>query len=140
MTTYDEAKLGADKEIARLQQCLKDVREDYTYDFTCPQCKKTTQVSVFSATQGRLGKIYCNDNCRASSWRDRHMPSKTTRKELNELNEKRNKRKEEMVKLRNDGLTFKDIGKKFNTSKQRVQKIYSRANEIHQLFLKGEQK
>jgi len=140
MTTYDEAKLGADKEIARLQQCLKDVREDYTYDFTCPQCKKTTQVSVFSATQGRSGKIYCNDNCRASSWRDRHMPSKTTRKELNELNEKRNKRKEEMVKLRNDGLTFKDIGKKFNTSKQRVQKIYSRANEIHQLFLKGEQK
>ena len=137
MTTYDEAKLGADKEIARLQQCLKDVREDYTYDFTCPQCKKTTQVSVFSATQGRSGKIYCNDNCRASSWRDRHMPSKTTRKELNEIKEKRNKRNAEIVKLKNDGFAFKEIGKKFNLSRQRVQQIYYKANETHQLFLKS---
>jgi hypothetical protein len=137
MATYNEAKLEADKEIARLEQCLKDVRKDYTYDFTCLQCKETTQVSIFSATQGS-GKIYCGTDCRSKAYRDRHMLPKTTRKELIEIEEKRNKRRAEIVKLKNDGLTFKEIGEKFNTSRQRAQQIYCRANEIHQLSLSND--
>ena len=138
MKTYEDVKAIAEKEIARLEQCIKDVKKNYTYDFKCPQCKETKQVSVFLIKVQY--KIYCSVNCRANAWRDKKELGIYSRQELNKRKQKRDKIKKEIIKqkqkrdeikkeiikLRNEGLTFAKIGTKFNISRQRVQKIYSK--------------
>ena len=124
MKTYEDVKAKAEKEIARLEQCIKDVKKNYTYDLKCPQCKETKQVSVFLIKVQY--KIYCSDNCRANAWRDKKGFSTYSRQELNKQKQKRDKIKKEIVKLRSEGLTFAKIGTKFNTSRQRVEQIYSK--------------
>ena len=124
MKTYEDVKAKAEKEIARLEQCIKDVKKNYTYDLKCPQCKETKQVSVFLIKVQY--KIYCSDNCRANAWRDKKELGTYSRQELNKQKQKRDKIKKEIVKLRSEGLTFTKIGTKFNTSRQRVEQIYSK--------------
>jgi len=71
MKTYEYVKAKADKEIERLQQCIRDVKKTYKYDFKCPQCNEVKQFRVTIARMGAKGRVYCSDKCRSHAYKDR---------------------------------------------------------------------
>jgi transcription elongation factor Elf1 len=71
METYEDVKAKADKEIERLQQCIRDVKKTYKYDFKCPQCNEVKQFRVTIARMGAKGRVYCSDKCRSHAYKNR---------------------------------------------------------------------
>ena len=49
MKTYEQGKAELDAELRRLRDAIKFAKKSITYDFKCPQCKKTTKQIVNNA-------------------------------------------------------------------------------------------
>ena len=74
MKTYEQGRAELDAELKRLRDAIKFAKKSITYDFKCPQCKKTTKQIVNNAKIG-VGLKYCNANCRAKAYRQRKEQS-----------------------------------------------------------------
>jgi|TARA_R100000482_G_C5039415_1_gene107686 hypothetical protein len=74
MKTYEQGKAELDAELRRLRDAIKFAKKSITYDFKCPQCKKTTKQIVNNAKIG-VGLKYCGANCRAKAYRQRKEQS-----------------------------------------------------------------
>ena len=70
MKTYEQGKAELDAELIKLKQAIKDAKKNITYDFYCPQCKKTTKKIVSYAKIGGGIKV-CSGKCRAAAYRER---------------------------------------------------------------------
>ena len=74
MKTYEQGKAELDAELRRLRDAIKFAKKSITYDFKCPQCKRTTKQIVNNAKIG-VGLKYCCANCRAKAYRQRREQS-----------------------------------------------------------------
>ncbi len=137
MKSYEEAKKSADQKIERLELCIKNVKKNYTYDFKCPSCHEIKKRTVFTAKIGK-GRKYCSDACRAFAHRKRHGMVGSTPKQLLEKRQNRLKRRKKIIEMRESGLSFNEIAKKLNVSRQNVHQLFTRAKEINEIFLEIE--
>ena len=74
MKTYEQGKAELDAELKRLNDAIKFAKKNITYDFKCPQCKKTTKKVVMWAKLGG-GLRVCSEKCRAAAYRKRQKQS-----------------------------------------------------------------
>ena len=44
MKTYEQGKAELDAEIKKLNNAIKDAKQNITFDFYCPQCNKTKKL------------------------------------------------------------------------------------------------
>ena len=57
MKTYEQGRAELDAELKRLNNAIKDAKQNITFDFHCPQCNKTKKIRVHCSTTGRGGAI-----------------------------------------------------------------------------------
>ncbi len=81
MKTYEQGRAELDAELKRLNNAIKDAKQNITFDFHCPQCNKTKKIRVHCSTTGRGGKKYCSHNCRTK-------PIERDEKLMNKLRDK----------------------------------------------------
>lgn len=74
MKTYKQGKAELDAELKRLDDAIKFAKQNITYDFKCPQCKKTTKKVVMWAKLGG-GLRVCSEKCRTAAYRKRQKQS-----------------------------------------------------------------
>ena len=74
MKTYKQGKAELDAELKRLNDAIKFAKRNITYDFKCPQCKKTTKKVVMWAKLGG-GPRVCSEKCRGAAYRKRREQS-----------------------------------------------------------------
>jgi len=129
MKTYEDIRAKAEKEIARLEQCIKDVKKNYTYDFKCPYCNEVSKFRVFTANVGRIGRIYCSTKCRVYAFQEKNGDSRFLRKEINKRKEERNKKKDLIINMRKDGFKLREIAKQFGVTHQYVSQIIVEAKK-----------
>ena len=123
MKKYEDVRAKAEKEIARLEQCIKDVKKNYTYDFKCPYCNEVSKFRVFTANVGRIGRIYCSTKCRVYAFQEKNGDSRFLRKEINKRREERNRKKDLIINMRKDGFKLIEIAKQLGITTQYASQI-----------------
>ena len=74
MKTYEQARKEYDKEIEEAQDRIKNIKATKTFDFKCPQCKKTTKkVVMWAKIGGGIG--VCSEKCRSAKYREKREQS-----------------------------------------------------------------
>ena len=74
MKTYEQGKAELDAELKRLNDAIKFAKRNITYDFKCPQCKKTTKkVVMWAKIGGGIG--VCSEKCRSAKYREKREQS-----------------------------------------------------------------
>ena len=104
MKTYEQGRAELDAELKRLNNAIKDAKQNITFDFHCPQCNKTKKIRVHCATTGRGGKKYCDYNCRTKAYRKRREANEQVERQklgLSELDYKILKLKQKITQLEN---------------------------------------
>tara|TARA_R100000773_G_scaffold23592_1_gene20796 strand:- start:800 stop:1123 length:324 start_codon:yes stop_codon:yes gene_type:complete len=105
MKTYEQGKAELDAEIKKLNNAIKDAKQNITFDFYCPQCNKTKKIRVHCANNGRKGKKYCGHNCRTKAYRKRREANEQAERQrlgLSELDYKIYKLKQKVTELENE--------------------------------------
>ena len=104
MKTYEQGRAELDAELRRLNNAIKDAKQNITFDFHCPQCNKTKKIRVHCSTTGRGGKKYCSHNCRTKAYRKRREANEQVERQrqgLSELDYKIFKLKQKITQLEN---------------------------------------
>ena len=74
MKTYEQGKAELDAELKRLKDAMKFAKKNITYDFKCPQCKKTSKkVVAYAKIGGGIG--VCSEKCRTAKYREKREQS-----------------------------------------------------------------